>query len=176
MCSPGQVRTPPLFALLAPLTWLEWKAFFHSSWKTFKSQFGSTLRDLQRYRDLLSDEKITATIIEVQKLRQSMESKLGELSRQLQDLQLAGDDDAMLRKREELEQKRRFVLEKLDAPNHADDLERASMERRGSPSGEWILGNSTFLEWSDMSSLEHRTLHVHGSPGTGTSDLFPRLV
>jgi hypothetical protein len=149
------------------LTKSEWKVFFHSSWKTFRSQFESTLRDLKKHRDLLSDEKITVTILEVRELRSSMESKLSELSRQLQHMQLADEDSAVLQRQEELEKKRSFIIGKLDAPNHAYDLDRASAERRGSSTGNWILDNPTFLEWSDTSSPGHCMLHVHGSPGTG---------
>jgi hypothetical protein len=150
----------------------EWKVFFHASWKTFRSHFGSALRDLKKYRDLLSDEKITATIIEVQELRQSMEWKLGELSRQLQNLHLVDEDTAALRREEELFKKRCFVLEKLGAPDHVYDLEKASAERRGTQFGDWLISHPSFWEWSDPSTPVHRTLHIHGSPGTGWKPNF----
>jgi hypothetical protein len=141
--------------------------FFHSSWKTFRSQFGSTLRNLKKYRDLLSDEKITATILEVQELRQSMESKLSELSRRLEYLQLADEESSVLEKNEEAVKKRSFVLAKLGAGDYAYDLEKASAERRCSPSGDWILEEPVFLEWLNTTSADRQILHVHGSPGTG---------
>ena len=125
------------------------------------------MRDLKKYRDLLSDEKITATILEVHKLRQSMEDKLSELSRQVQDLQLEDEDSAAIRRQEELDKRRRFVLERLDGPDTTTELEKASGERRGTHSGEWILGDAAFQEWLNFSKPESRMLHLHGSPGTG---------
>ncbi|KAK0728767.1 hypothetical protein B0T26DRAFT_869746 [Lasiosphaeria miniovina] len=160
-----------------------WKTAFHSSWKTFKSRFGGTLTDLKRYRDLLSDEKITATIIEVRESRQSMEEfhqsmkgKLDEPSRNLQELHIGDRESEELRCREQLDKKRQFVLSKLDAPDYYSDLERASNEQRGTTSGERIFSHPTFQQWMDMSTVEHRSLYLHGIPGTGKTILVSRVV
>ncbi|KAM7210934.1 Ankyrin repeat-containing domain protein [Rhypophila decipiens] len=144
-----------------------WKIAFHSSWRTFKTQFGGTVKDLKKYRDLISDEKITATILEVQELGQSMEERMDELSRQLEHLRVDVDQSFAMRHREQLDKKRQFVLSKLDPPAFEDDFERASKERRGTPSGSWILDNATFQDWADVTCSKHRTLYMNGSPGTG---------
>ncbi|KAM7203083.1 hypothetical protein V8F33_002431 [Rhypophila sp. PSN 637] len=144
-----------------------WKIAFHSSWRTFKTHFGGTVKDLKRYRDLISDEKITATILEVQELGQSMEERMDELSRKLEHLQVDVDQSSAMQHREQLDKKRQFVLSKLDPPTFEDDFERASKERRGTPSGSWILDNATFQDWADVTCSKHRTLYVNGSPGTG---------
>ncbi|KAK4209150.1 hypothetical protein QBC37DRAFT_378333 [Rhypophila decipiens] len=140
---------------------------FHSSWRTFKTQFGGTVKDLKKYRDLISDEQITATILEVQELGQSMEERMDELSRQLEHLQVDVDQSFAMRHREQLDKKRQFVLSKLDPPAFKADFERASKERRGTPSGSWILDNVTFQDWTDVTCSKHQTLYVNGSPGTG---------
>lgn len=140
---------------------------FHSSWTTFKTRFGGTVRELKKYRDLLSDEKITATILEVQELRQSMEEKLDEISRKVDDLQINADESAAFRYREQVDNKRQFVLKKIDPPDYECDFERASKERQGTGSGNWLLGHATFQEWVDPTSPNHWGLYVSGIPGTG---------
>ena len=140
---------------------------FHSAWKTFKAHFGSSLKNLKRYRDLLSDDKITATIIEVKSLRQSMEEKLDELSRKVEGLHIVDHETEALRHRELVDKKRQVVLSKLDAPDYRYDFEKACKERRGTSSGDWILGHPAFQEWAKMDTSDPRTLYLHGIPGTG---------
>lgn len=142
---------------------------FHSAWKTFHTKFATTLQKLKRYWDLLSDEKITATILEVQDLRVSVEDKLDELARKVQDLHIDDNESAALKYQEQLEKKRQFVLSKLDAPDYEYDFERASEERQGTSSGNWVLENETFQGWVDVTTSENRTLYVHEIPGTGKS-------
>lgn len=122
---------------------------------------------MKRHRDLLSDEKITATIFEVQDMRESMEDKLQELSRRLQQLHLSTDEDKVLQQRERLDKRREFVFSKLGAPDYQSDFERASKERHETPSGDWILNNDTYQKWINAASKEYNTLYLNGIPGTG---------
>lgn len=144
-----------------------WKTVFHSSWRTFTTHFGPIFSKMKRHRDLLSDEKITATILEVQDMRESMEDKLQELSRRLEELHLSTDEDRVLQQRERLDKRREFVFSKLGAPVYQNDFERASRERHQTSSGDWILNDDTYKKWIDTTSLEHRTLYLNGIPGTG---------
>lgn len=125
------------------------------------------MNKLKRHRDLLSDEKLTAAIVELQDLRQSMEDKLDELSRKLQGLHLEDEENGALRHREQVDRQRQLVLSKLDAPSFQHEFEKASRERQNTPSGNWILGHRTYKEWTDMKKTEHKTLYLNGSPGTG---------
>jgi hypothetical protein len=125
------------------------------------------LAKLKRHRDLLSDEKITAAIIEVQDFRQSFEDRLDELSREVQKLNLGNDEQQSLRQSEDLDRKRQLVLSKLNPPDYEYDLERASSEREASTSGNWLLSDHRFQHWSDVATMERRTLYLNGIPGTG---------
>lgn len=144
-----------------------WRTVFHSSWRTFTTHFGPIFSKMKRHRDLLSDEKITATIFEVQDMRESMEDKLQELSRRLQQLHLSTDEDKVLQQRERLDKRREFVFSKLGAPDYQSDFERASKERHETPSGDWILNNDTYQKCINAASMEYNTLYLNGIPGTG---------
>lgn len=167
MCSQGQVRQPNSAYSSSPNACLAWKTIFHSSWRTFSTRFGPTLNNLKRHRDLLSDEKLTAAIVGVQDFRQSIEDKLHELSRKVQDLHLDNDKSRTLQDQEQLERQRQFVLSKLNPPDYHYDFERASKERQITPSGDWILNDTTYKKWTDTTNMEHRTLYLNGIPGAG---------
>ncbi|KAK4225967.1 hypothetical protein QBC38DRAFT_510751 [Podospora fimiseda] len=129
-----------------------WRLMFQSFWKTFQNKFGGTLAKLKRHQQLLSDEKITAAIFEVRDLRQSVEDNLGDQKKQLED-------------------KRQFVISKLDASGYHADLEFAFKQRGGGEYGDWILSNNTFQDWVEIGSMEDgvKTLYIHGIPGTDPS-------
>ncbi|KAK4205537.1 hypothetical protein QBC40DRAFT_36628 [Triangularia verruculosa] len=153
-----------------------WKVVFHSSWKTFKTHFGGTLAKLKRHRDLLADEKLTATMSEVLDSRQSIEDILDQLSRKVQDLHLSIDENEVLRQQETLNNKRQFVLSKLDPPRYHDDFVASFSERRSGTSGDWILNNDTFSHWADIDNLESRYLYLSGIPGAGKTILSSRVT
>lgn len=143
---------------------------FHSAWKTFRTQFGRTLASLKRHHDLLADEKITATILEIRDLDQPvqpLEDKLDGMSRRLEGIHISVDESAILRQKQQLNDKRRLVLTSLDPPDYHNDLENTSKERGVGSSGNWILNNDTFKEWVEMAGVENRTLYLNGIPGTG---------
>jgi hypothetical protein len=143
-----------------------WKTAFYSAWRNFKTQFGPILSKLKRHRDLLSGEKLTAVIEDVHQSVQVVEDKVDTLSRQLQHLYI--DDQGLSRRyREDVNQKRELVLSKLDPPDYHYDLEKASNERRDSTSGNWLLAETTFGQWADVTTMEPRSLFLNGIPGSG---------
>ncbi|KAK3986135.1 hypothetical protein QBC44DRAFT_373441 [Cladorrhinum sp. PSN332] len=157
-----------------------WKIIFHSSWKTFQSHFGGTLAKLKRHQQLLSDETITATVHGVLHLGQSVQSvedKLDEMSRKLEQLHLGVDENGRFQQKKQLEEKRQFVFSKLNAPDYHTDLEIAFKERGGSDHGDWILSDCTFSNWLELSgSDDSKTLYIHGIPGTGKTILASRIT
>ncbi|KAH6624506.1 hypothetical protein B0J18DRAFT_456785 [Chaetomium sp. MPI-SDFR-AT-0129] len=153
-----------------------WKTVFHSAWRTFKTQFGPILTKLKQHRELLSDEKLTATIADVRQSVRSIEDKVGELSRHLQRLHIIDNEEAARRHREDLIGKRQFVLSKLDPPDYYCDLERASNQRWDSASGGWIEADTAFDLWVDTTMIQSRALYLTGIPGTGKTILTSRVV
>jgi hypothetical protein len=129
------------------------------------------LSKLKRHRDLLSDEKLTTAVLEVQKLGQSVgsvEDKLDHISRRLAALQLSADNDTVIRLKRDLDEKRKFVLSVLDPPDYESDLDRAFKERQSVTAGDWIFENETFKQWAQSdNSSEVLTLYLNGIPGTG---------
>ena len=107
-------------------------------------------------------------ITDVHQSVQVMEDRVDTLSRQLQRLHFIDDEEVSRRHREDLDRKRQFVLSKLDPPDYHYDLERASNERCDSTSGDWLLTDTTFGQWADMTAMEPRALYLNGIPGLGT--------
>ncbi|KAK4165547.1 hypothetical protein QBC43DRAFT_315446 [Cladorrhinum sp. PSN259] len=157
-----------------------WKTVFHSAWKTFRSQFGDVLIKLKRHRDLLSDEKLTTAVLEVQKLGQSVgsvEDKLDHISRRLAALQLSADKDTVIRLKRDLDEKRKFVFSELDPPDYESDLDKAWKERQSGSAGDWIFENETFKQWAQSTNNpEVLTLYLNGIPGTGKTVLVGRIT
>jgi hypothetical protein len=124
---------------------------------------------------LLSDEKITVLLTEVNDFRQSFEDKLDGVSRQMLQLHLDNSDEEFLRRQEALDRKRQFVVSKLDPPDYDFDLERAFNERGGSTSGDWLRTDAAFCQWTDLTTMDSRALYLNGIPGTG-GWVWSRLV
>ena len=122
---------------------------------------------LKRHRDLLSGEKLIAAVTDVHQSVQVVEDKVNTLSRHLQHLYLVDDEEISLRHREDLVRKRQFVLSKLDPPDYLYDLEKASNERHDPTSGDWLLADTTFGIWADVTTMEPRDLYLNGIPGSG---------
>lgn len=116
---------------------------------------------------MLSDEKITVLLTEVNDFRQSFEEKFDELSRQILRLHLDNNDEESLRHQEALNRKRQFVVSKLDPPDYGLDLERAFKERGGSTSGDWLRTDAAFCQWTDLTTMDPQVLYLNGIPGTG---------
>ncbi|KAH8592598.1 hypothetical protein B0O99DRAFT_716361, partial [Bisporella sp. PMI_857] len=154
-----------------------WKTVFHSSWKTFKSRFGPIISSLKRHRELISDEKLTIAISEVQDFRESVEEKLEALSKQMKELQLEKNEEGTLKLQEQRDRQLQFVLNKFDVADCQKDLEHARRERRHhSSSGDWIFNHPLFKEWADLTIPRNSTLYLSGIPGAGKTILTSRVV
>jgi hypothetical protein len=171
-----------------------------SAWKTFETNFKPILDSLKRHRILLSDEKITAAISEIQDIRQlavtrfdeqsaqsgtrfdelsqQLHSRFQEISEQLYKSKKMSADKEAREQQEALRQQKRFIAGKLGPPDYEADQHRAS-EQRFPASGDWILKDPSFLNWIDPRNSSHSTLFLHGIPGSGKqarreSSLHPR--
>lgn len=111
---------------------------------------------LNRRRELLETEKGSATLHEISRSREEIATLSEELRRQ-------GHIERLEKHKWRLAQ----VKEKLQAPNYQLDQEIAAEDRNGSTSGTWVLQNSAFQKWADMSTKEHGILFVNGIPGAG---------
>ena len=143
---------------------------FHSSWKTFRTRFAPILGSLKRHRELISDEKLTIAISEVQDFREFVEDKLEELSIQMRDLQLEEKEERTLKTQEHRSRRLQFVLNKFDVADCQGDrdLEHARRERHyHSSSGDWIFDHLLFKEWADLAIAGNSTLYLNGIPGAG---------
>ncbi|KAI0549688.1 WD40 repeat-like protein [Xylaria curta] len=142
-----------------------WKELFHSTWKTFDSKFGPILQSMKNRRELLESEKGSATLYEVQRLRQDvLDIYAKERNRTLQ-------DDAEKHRREMCS-----VREKLEAPNYRVDQEISTEDRYGHDSGTWIFKDPNFCSWLDKDTSEHSVLYVNGIPGAGKTTLMSVVI
>ncbi|KAI0530450.1 WD40 repeat-like protein [Xylaria digitata] len=143
----------------------KWKVFFHSTWRTFNSKFGPILHSLSKRRELLESEKGSATLYEIQKLRDD----LSNISAQHK--QRAAQEDA-----EKHKQKVASIREKLEAPDYWIDQEISTEDRLGYNSGMWIFEDSNFRSWVSNNVTGHRVLYVNGIPGAGKTTLISAVI
>lgn len=154
-----------------------WKTDLRYPWKTFETSFKPILDSLKRHRSLLSDEKLTAAIAEIQDIRKLTVARSDELSQQLhnrfQELlkQLYESQEGLRKKearqeQEALRQQRRIIEEKLGPPDYEADQRRA-LEQCFSSSGDWILDDQNFLNWLHSRNPSNSILYMHGMPGAG---------
>ncbi|TRX94186.1 hypothetical protein FHL15_004954 [Xylaria flabelliformis] len=131
-----------------------WKELFHSTWKTFDSKFGPILQSLKNRHELLESEKGSATLYEIQRLRQDISDIYAkERNRTVR-------ADAEKHRREV-----RDIREKLEAPNYRIDQEMSTEDRHGHGSGTWIFEDPSFCSWSNKDASGHSVLYVNGIPG-----------
>ncbi|KAI0456380.1 WD40 repeat-like protein [Xylaria acuta] len=142
-----------------------WKELFHSTWKTFDSKFGPILQSMEKRRELLESEKGSATLYEVQKLRQDISDMYArQRNRTVQ-------EDAEKHRREVC-----YVREKLEAPNYKLDQEMSTEDRHGYSSGTWIFEDPSFCSWSNYDTPGHGVLYVNGIPGAGKTTLMSAVT
>ncbi|KAG8677696.1 hypothetical protein FPOAC2_03877 [Fusarium poae] len=153
-----------------------WKVLFHSAWKTFKTQFDPILRSLQRHRDMLSEEKLTAVMEETQKQGQSIQEKLHQLSKELGERDKKNAERDLIDYQSRIDQQKRTVESKIDAPSYHEDYEIASQKRFAATSGRWILNHSPIVEWLDHSSNASGKIYLSGIPGAGKTVLTSSII
>lgn len=130
-----------------------WEQLFHSSWKTFRTQFQYILSSLSRHKHLVESQ---ASLLEYE------QSRVARL-----DAQNSFENIA------KAERSRRFlaVTEKLRPPNTLSDHEGATEIRQDYPeSGRWILQHPFLKDWIDFKCSKcppTRVLWINGIPGAG---------
>lgn len=126
---------------------------------------------LVHYRELLTEEKATASMRDLQKLNSSVADQFAVLSARLDKASAQRELTAMeTRKehaRESLEHQRREVFEKLDPvqfQNDQSELQRQIFDPTG---GSWLLKDERFASWMDLNDESHKVLSLDGLPGAG---------
>ncbi|CAG7555173.1 unnamed protein product [Fusarium equiseti] len=155
---------------------LGWKVLFHSAWKTFKTQFDPILKSLERHRIMLSEEKLTAVMEETQKRGHSIQDKLDQLHRRLQERDQKDAERDLIAHQNRIDQQYSTVESKIDAPNYHEDYEIASQKRFQNTSGRWILSHPLVSEWLDHSSKVNGKIYLSGIPGAGKTVLTSSMI
>ncbi|KAK4466013.1 hypothetical protein QBC42DRAFT_335816 [Cladorrhinum samala] len=142
-----------------------WKKFFHATWKTFDTQFSPILQSLERRRQLIDGEKSSATLYEIEKVREEIEAVRTAQREQAE----AGDLEKHQMRLAQIKQKLQFA-------NYQLDQEISTEDRSGSNSGQWIFEDPRFLTWKDLEEGGNQVLFIHGKPGAGKTTLVSSIV
>ncbi|KAG4284400.1 hypothetical protein FPRO06_08779 [Fusarium proliferatum] len=153
-----------------------WKVLFHSAWKTFKTKFDPILKSLERHRIMLSEEKLTAVMEETQKRGHSIQDKLDQLHRQLQERDQKNAERDLTAHQSRIDQQYSTVESRIDAPNYHEDYEIASQKRFQNTSGRWILSHPLVSEWLDHGSKANGKIYLSGIPGAGKTVLTSSII
>ncbi|KAG4435756.1 hypothetical protein IFR05_008770 [Cadophora sp. M221] len=153
-----------------------WKSVFHSSWRTFKSQFGPIMSNFKRHRQLLADEKTTALMSEVQDLRHHAEERFDSLESELNARHVREVEKEIAELEETRQRQRHIIQRKLDAPDSLKDHEHACSMRDLGDSGDWIIRDSKYQEWAELDTCTSKWLYVNGIPGAGKTILASRII
>ncbi|KAF5697106.1 zinc finger protein [Fusarium globosum] len=153
-----------------------WKVLFHSAWKTFKTKFDPILKSLERHRIMLSEERLTAVMEETQKQGHSIQDKLDQLNRQLQERDQKNAERDLTAHQSRIDQQYSTVESRIDAPNYHEDYEIASQKRFQNTSGRWILSHPRVSEWLDHSSKANGKIYLSGIPGAGKTVLASSII
>jgi len=125
------------------------------------------LSSFKRHQQLLTDEKLTALMSEIQTLRHHAEEKFQSLENEINDSH-ARDSEKQLAEIEETRHRhRRTIQRKLNPPDFHKDHEHASQMRQTSHSGDWLLGDSRFQEWVELGTFSSKWFYLNGIPGAG---------
>jgi hypothetical protein len=128
------------------------------------------LDSLKRHRQLLSDEKLTAVLEEVQESRAVAEDKLDDLSKQIKD-NIDSLKETMEKTNVEFQhsllERKSIITAKLDPPDYEMDQQWAYAQRHSKSFGNWVLEEPSFESWLHGDTLPSGTLYLHGIPGSG---------
>ncbi|KAJ3548304.1 hypothetical protein NM208_g1070 [Fusarium decemcellulare] len=170
-------------AALEVFTRTGWRKYFDYAWKTFRTRFKPILDSLKRHRELLSDEKLTATILEIQAgrgdvraIRQTIETRFDELSRKLERGLVETRERETRALQESLMHKRRLISAQLCPGNYAVDQQAAFSQWSSSTSENWVLQDKRFKNWLQPGPNTDRVLYLHGMPGAGKTTLVSRII
>ncbi|KAH6873889.1 hypothetical protein B0T10DRAFT_233779 [Thelonectria olida] len=145
----------------------KWKNFLHATWKTFDTRLGPILQSLSSRRGLLESEKTSASLYEIQAVRENIEKVYKEQTRQATEMNANKQELKIARIKQRL----------LVSDYQTDQIMPANVKHRsGNASGQWIFNNAEFLTWSDGTSPGHGVLYVHGIPGAGKTTLMSTII
>ncbi|KAF3182233.1 hypothetical protein TWF751_007276 [Orbilia oligospora] len=155
-----------------------WRRFLDYAWPTFKTRFEPIIDSLKRHRDLLSDEKLTVILEELQDSHAVVDkipAMLQEINEKLNKLQQSG----MIKKHELQERilkQRETVRTKLRSRNYQEDHRTALKKRSISSSGNWVFNSPKFETWLNGNSGSDNILYINGIPGSGKTILISTII
>lgn len=139
---------------------LEWKSIFKAAWKTFETELGPIITSLASRRALLESEKASASLYEINNIREKISSVYQEQQCQ-----------ARINRDERHRTYMREIKVKLQSPEYQINQEISTESRGESQSGQWIFKHSKFEPWYDSSTLGSMVLYINGIPGAGMVSL-----
>ncbi|KAF2815322.1 uncharacterized protein BDZ99DRAFT_516056 [Mytilinidion resinicola] len=143
-----------------------WKKLFHATWRTFRTDFGAIISNLQSHRRLLDSQAI---FLGVQETIKAME-ELHETRRVL-------DDECKRRQDEDGKHRQLAVVSWLSAADSASDHEDAFAVHEDEPdSGSWLFQHDSTKDWIDPYSSSEPLLWINGKPGAGKTILASALI
>lgn len=123
------------------------------------------LHSLVRRRELLAGEKLSATLYELEKLRNEINAAQAE-DRERAKIAILEKHQARLAR----------VRDKLQPAKFQLDQEMSTEDRNGSSYGQWIFQHPEYVAWRDPNSSENRLLFVNGTPGAGKVQVHAVLI
>ncbi|KAF3223024.1 hypothetical protein TWF679_004222 [Orbilia oligospora] len=155
-----------------------WRRFLDYAWPTFKTRFEPIIDSLKRHRDLLSDEKLTVILEELQDSHTVVDkipAMLQEINEKLNKLQQSG-----IMKKHELQERilkqRETVRTKLRSRNYQEDHRAALKKRSISSSGNWVFDSPKFEKWLNGNLVSDSILYINGIPGSGKTILVSTII
>ncbi|KAM0218257.1 hypothetical protein ACHAPQ_003956 [Fusarium lateritium] len=154
-----------LQAFIEAMDQFEWKSIFKAAWKTFETELGPILTSLASRRALLESEKASASLYEINNIREKISSVYQEQQCQAR---IHRDDRHRTYMRE--------IKLKLQSPEYQINQEISTENRGESLSGQWIFKHSRFEPWYDSSTLGSMVLYINGIPGAGKTTLMSTVI
>lgn len=132
------------------LTCIVWKQLFRALWRSFNTQFGEIIRNLEKHRLLIESQASITQFAEILSTRESTETVLEN------------------QRKEEIRKQRELVYQWLSAANYEGDQETYTKTRRAYPgTGKWLLRHNRFHSWFDPDFCSNPLVWLTGIPGAG---------
>ncbi|KAH7110085.1 hypothetical protein B0J11DRAFT_448466, partial [Dendryphion nanum] len=143
-----------------------WKKIFHATWRTFRTDFGAIISNLQSHRRLLDSQAIFSGVTEIMK---TMEK--------LRETRAVIEEECSKRQIEDDRRRRLTLISWLSAANSMGDHEDAlSVQRSEYNNDSWLFEQSMVKEWMDPCFSSKPLLWVSGRPGVGKTILASTLI
>ncbi|KAF6808246.1 zinc finger protein [Colletotrichum sojae] len=132
----------------------EWAQLFHSTWKTFNSQFDPILQSMRSRRELVESGKLSASLEEIQEARE----KINDVYQRLVEQENQQAHDRHLSKINR-------IKERLCSPDYSIDQYASTEDRQATQTGQWIFQEPKYTSWVDLNSPEAPIICLNGIPG-----------